>query len=158
LIIQLALRKEGASVFRKVFTFFIISCFCIQAPTALAQSSQAQITKDARHAQKIKNVVFKSSVGPGNDIEVKLKDKTKINGYLSEVTDDYFVVTDPRTGAKSRFEYGQVEKVRVWLLEHDGLKRNFKSSGRIIRNAAIGFGIFVVALGVICMASRRCEN
>lgn len=145
-------------MFKKVFSFFIITCFCIQAPAALAQSSEAQITKEARHAQKIKNTVFKSSVGPGNDIEVKLKDKTKINGYLSEVTDDYFVVTDPRTGAKSRFEYGQVEKVRVWLLEHEGLKRNFKSSGRIIRNAAIAFGISVVAIGVFCMKSGRCAN
>lgn len=145
-------------MFRKVFSFFIISCFCIQAPAALAQSSEAQISKEARRAQKIKNTVFKSSVGPGNDIEVKLKDKTKISGYLSEVTDDYFVVTDARSGARSKLEYGQVEKVHVWLLEHDGLKRNFKSTGRVVRNAAIGFGIFVVALGVICMASRRCEN
>jgi hypothetical protein len=145
-------------VFRKVFSFFIIACFCIQVPAALAQSSEAKISREARQAQKIKNIVFKSSVGPGNDIEVKLNDKTKINGYLSEVTDDYFVVTDPRTGAKSRFEYGQVEKVRVWLLDHDGLKRNFKSSGRIIRNAAIGFGIGVLALGVFCVKSGRCAN
>ena len=141
---------------RKVLILFIVSCFCVHAPAIVAQSNAAQVTREAKHAKKIKNLVFKSPVGPGNDIEVKLKDKTKIKGYLSEVTDDYFVVTDPKGGATTRVEYGQVEKVRLWLLVQNALKRNFSSPGRIIRNMAIGIGVGFTAVALICLASRRC--
>jgi hypothetical protein len=145
-------------VLRKILILFIVSCFCVQAPAIVAQANASQVTKEAKHAQKIKNLVFKSSVGPGNDIEVKLKDKTKVSGYLSEVTDDYFVVTDAKTGAKTTVEYGQVEKVRLWLLIQNALKRNFRSPGRIIRNMAIGIGITFTAVALICLASRRCQE
>jgi hypothetical protein len=142
-------------VLRKVLILFIVSCFCVHAPAIVAQSNAAQVT-EAKHAKKIKNLVFKSPVGPGNDIEVTLRDKTKIKGYLSEVTDDYFVVTDPKSGATTRVEYGQVEKVRLWLLVQNALKRNFSSPARIIRNMAIGIGVGFTAVALICLASRRC--
>ena len=143
---------------RKVFSLFIIYCFWIYVPAVMAQSGGTQISKEAKHAEKIKNSVFKSAVGPGNDIEVKLFNKTKIRGYVSEVTDDYFAVTDPNSGAKTTLKYSEVEKVKLWLPAQNALKRPFRSSGQIMKNLAIGFGLTVAFIGVFCMASRRCEN
>jgi len=145
-------------VVRKVFSLIIIYCFCIQAPIAVAQSSQVQLTKEAKQAEKIKKLVFKSSIGPGNDIEVKLRDKTRIRGYVSEITNNYFVVTNPQTGATTKLEYSQVEKARVSAFAKNDFERNSPSPARIFRNVAVGFGLTVLAVGVICMASRRCEN
>ena len=143
---------------RKVFSLIIIYCFCIQAPFAVAQSGQVQLTKEARQAEKIKKLVFKSSIGPGNDIEVKLRNKTMIRGYISEIANNYFVVTNPQTGATTKLEYSQVEKARLWSFAKNDFERNSPSPARIFRNVAVGFGLAVFAVGVICMASRRCEN
>jgi len=143
---------------RKAFSLVIVLCFSIQVPSIFAQSSGTQISKEAKHAEKIKRSVCKSAVGPGNDIEVKLRDKTKLSGYLSEITDDYFVVTDSKTGVKSTLEYGRVEKVRLWLPVQNALKPHFRSSGTIIRNLVIGIALGVTAIGIACAASHRCEQ
>jgi len=146
-------------VLRKVFSLFIIYSFCIHAPVVMAQSGGAQITREARHAQKIRKLVFRSGIGPGNDIEVKLRDKTKVSGYVSEVTDNHFVVTDLKTGSTTRLEYGQVDKARLWsVTKKDFEERNSPSPARIFRNAAIAFGIGVAVIGLICTASGRCAN
>jgi hypothetical protein len=142
----------------KALSLVVVLCFWIQVPAIVAQSSGTQISKEAKHAEKIKRSVFRSAVGPGNDIEVKLRDKTKLSGYLSEITDDYFVVTDPRTGVKTTLEYGQVDKVRLWLPAQNALKRKFRSSGTIIRNLVIGIALGVTAIGIICAAAHRCEQ
>jgi hypothetical protein len=145
-------------VLRKAFSLLLIYCFCLHAG-ASAQTSTAQVTKEAKRAERIKKLIFQSGIGPGNDIEVKLRDKTRIAGYVSEVTDDHFVVTDAKTGSTTKLEYGQVDKAHLWrLTKNDFEARNSPSAVRIFRNAAIGFGIGVAVIGFICFASKRCAE
>ena len=53
-------------------------------------------------------------MGTGRDaaVEVKLKDGTKLKGYISEANDDHFVVTDAKTGSRTVVPYPQVKKAR----------------------------------------------
>jgi hypothetical protein len=144
-------------VLRKAFSLFLIY-FCLHAG-ASAQTSTAQVTKETKRAAKIKKLIFQSGIGPGNDIEVKLRDKTRIAGYVSEVTDDHFVVTDLKTGSSTKLEYGQVDKARLLsVTKKDFEERDSPSPARIFRNAAIAFGISVAVIGLICTASGRCAN
>jgi hypothetical protein len=66
-----------------------------QTQTAIASTGPE---KEARLAQRVKAGVARLGVGPEARVKVKLRDKTKLAGYVSEVGDDYFVVTDPETG------------------------------------------------------------
>jgi hypothetical protein len=141
---------------RAALNLLIITCICLHAPLVTAQSSQKQITKEQKQVEKIKKYVFKSGIGPGNDIDVKLRDNTKLSGYVSEVTENYFVVTDPKTGATNKLEYGQVEKARLSLFTKNEFEHRTTSPGRVFRNVAIGFGLTVGAIALICVTSKRC--
>jgi hypothetical protein len=56
--------------------------------------------------------VSKLGTGPAARIQVKLRDKTKLKGYVSEAGEDSFVVVDEKTGATSRVPYPQVQQVK----------------------------------------------
>ena len=91
--------------------------------------------KDAKNIQKTKAVVTKLGTGIDAKIEVKLKDGTRVNGYVSEVNNDQFVVTDPNTGTKTPIPYPQVQKATG---KHH----------RLVLLALIGGLVVAIAIGV----------
>ena len=142
---------------RKIFSLVIICCFCFPAGI-IAQTKSQQTAKETKRIEKIRKLIFQSGIGPGNDVEVKLRDKSKIRGYVSEVADNHFVVTDSKTGSTTKLEYGQVDKARLWsVTKNDFEERNSPSPLRIFRNAAIGFGIGVALIGLFCV-TKGCAN
>lgn len=59
---------------------------------------------------KIKQKIAKMGTGPDAKIEVKLKDGKKLQGYVSEIGTDHFVVTDPKTKTETPVPYPQVRR------------------------------------------------
>ena len=51
-----------------------------------------------RFAEKVKAGIGKLGTGTDARIEVKLRDKTKLKGYVSESVEDSFVIVDEKTG------------------------------------------------------------
>jgi hypothetical protein len=92
--------------------------------------------KDARFAQKVKTEIAKLGTGPNARIELKLRDKTKLKGYLSEVGDESFAVVDDKTGSATTVSYPQVKQVKG---------NNFSTGVRI----AIVIGIVVAVLFIL---------
>lgn len=90
--------------------------------------------KAARHAEKVKAAITKLGTGPAARVEIKLRDKTKLNGYVTEISDEYFVVANDKTGTPTVVAYPQVKQV----------KGNNLSTG-----AKIAIGIGVIALAVL---------
>jgi hypothetical protein len=88
--------------------------------------------KEAKLAANVKSGINKLGAGPAARVEIKLRDKTKIKGYVQEIADDIFVVVDDRTGATTTIAYPQVKQV----------KGNNLSTGA-------KFAIFVLVMGVI---------
>ena len=68
--------------------------------------------KEARFAQKVKTEIAKLGTGPDARVEVKLRDKTKLKGYISEVGDLSFAVVDDKTGSATTVTYPQVKQVK----------------------------------------------
>ena len=97
------------------------------APTGTKES------KEARFASKVKAAIAKLGSGPAARVEVKLRDKTKLKGYVDVVNDDSFVVVDDKTGVATTVLYPQVQKV----------KGNNLSTGAKI---AIGIGIAILII------------
>lgn len=77
--------------------------------TFATASAKAEQTKDVA---KVKRAIIKLGVGPAARIEVTLRDKTKLKGYVREASDDGFVVVDGKTGATSQVLYPAVRKVK----------------------------------------------
>ncbi|HXG67704.1 MAG TPA: hypothetical protein VNO70_21560 [Blastocatellia bacterium] len=77
--------------------------------------------------------IYKLGVGKDARVEVKLRDKAMLTGYVSAAGEDSFVVTDPETGAAITVAYPDVAQV----------KGNNLSKGAKI---AIGVGIAAAVL------------
>jgi hypothetical protein len=68
--------------------------------------------KEARFAEKVRTNVLKLGTGERARVKVKLRDKTKVEGYISAADDEGFSVTDSKTGTVTRVVYPQVKSVK----------------------------------------------
>ena len=108
-------------------------------PSALAAD---KLSKEAKHAAKVKAGIVKLGTGPDARIKVKLKDGTKIKGYVSEISEDSFTVTDPETGTTTEVPYPNAKQVRG---------NNLSTETKIL----IGFVIFFVVIAIILEAQKE---
>jgi hypothetical protein len=105
-------------------------------PVSLGQQSTAQ--DKAAH----KNMKYIKRLKDDDPVSIKLMDGTKVKGYVTEASDDHFVVTDRKTGQSTTLKYDQVKDIGVGLSE----------------KTKIGLGIAagVLVLAVIC--GLRCKD
>lgn len=75
-------------------------------------SASTDTQKQARLAEKIKAGILKLGIGKETRVAVKLRDKTKLIGYISEVREEGFAVTDINTGAATMVTYMNVAQVK----------------------------------------------
>ena len=90
--------------------------------------------KESRLAEKVKHGIRKLGTGPEARIEVKLRDKTKLKGYVSEAGEDSFVIVDDKTNASSTVTYPQVKQVK---------------GNNLSKAAEIAIGVGVVLLPIV---------
>ena len=113
------------------------------AVASVHAAGKTQAEKGARDAEKVKQAVAKLGTGEKARIKVKLKDNTKVKGYVSQIGDDGFQITDAKTGAQTQVAYAQVKQVEG---------KNF-TTGQVI---AISVGIaaaVVLVLGILVFTS-----
>lgn len=67
--------------------------------------------KQARFALKVKENVLKFGTGQSARVRVKLRDKTKLQGYISAADEEQFTITDA-TGMATTVTYPQVKSVQ----------------------------------------------
>lgn len=99
---------------------------------AYARSKEEQET---RLAEKVKEGISKIGTGAAAHVEVKLRDKTKLKGYVSEAREDSFVIVDEKTNATSTVAYSQVQQVKG---------NNLSTAAKI----AIGVGVILLPIAV----------
>ena len=78
-------------------------------------------------AEKVKSAVAKRGTGPKAKVNVKLKDKTKLKGYISNASGDSFTLWDSKSGQTRTLAYTDVAEV--------------KKQGGLPLGAKIGIGI-----------------
>jgi len=126
-------------MFKKNLSLFLIGSLLLSllaAPPALAKTKEE---KAAALAAKVKAGVAKLGAGKDAKISVKLRNKTKLKGYISAIEDEAFVIADAKTGAETRVDYGDVTQA----------KGNNLSTGAIIiiaAGAAIGATLLIIYL------------
>lgn len=93
--------------------------------------------KQAKFAGKVRAAVIKLGTGESARVRVTLRDRTKLEGYVSGAGEDSFTVTSAKTGAVTTVAYAQVR----------GVKGNNLSTGaKIAIGAGIGAGVVLLIL------------
>lgn len=75
-------------------------------------SAAVPSNNDEKEIEKTRSEIRKLGTGPDAKIELELRDKTKVKGYVSEANDTDFVVVDPNTKTTTTVAYPQVRKAR----------------------------------------------
>ena len=122
---------------KKVLSLVLVgSLFLIAGLTPAYAGSKEE--KATRFAEKVKAGIGKLGTGADARIEVKLRDKTKLKGYVSEAAEDSFVVVDEKTGASSTVTYAQVKQVKG---------NNLSTAAEI----ALGVGIILLPIAIVVL-------
>jgi len=122
-------------MFKKILSFLLIVLMInvVGVSSAYAGSKEE---KEARFTERVKQNVSKLGTGTEARVEVKLRNKTKLKGYISQINENSFTVVDEKTGNASEVPYPNAKQV----------KGNNLSTGVKI---AIGIGIVLVIVFLI---------
>jgi hypothetical protein len=69
--------------------------------------------KEKKFTEKVKQSIAKLGIGKEAKVEVKLKNGKKLKGFVSEITDEYFVVTNETNNETTQVPYPQTSRSKV---------------------------------------------
>jgi hypothetical protein len=122
-------------MFRKLMTLVLVALVINLAGVRLAHAESKE-EKQARFAEKVKANVLKLGTGESSRVKVKLRDKAKLEGYISDAGAETFTVTDRKTGAATTVAYPDVKSIQG---------NNLSTGAKI----AIGVGIAATIIFII---------
>lgn len=128
-------------MFGKTTVHLLVVALVLLFVGAPSTSAKSKAEKAAEFAAKVKGEVARLGTGTESQIIVKLRDKTKLAGYVSKIGEESFFVTDAKTGVTTEVPYPTVTQV----------KGNNLNSGAII---AISVGITVAVILILGYALR----
>jgi hypothetical protein len=113
-----------------------LAALLLQAAAAPALAKSAA-EKETKRAEKVRTQLARLGTGAGARVRLELRDKTKLEGYVSEMGPEGFVVVN-KAGVATKVAYPQVVKA----------KGNNLSTGAKI---AIGIGIGAAVTLIIAL-------
>ena len=122
----------------------LLSALLLQAAAAPAFAGTTA-KKDAERAEKVRTQFAKLGAGRDAVVSVELKDKTKVEGYLSEAGADSFTVTN-REGKATTVPYQDVKKAHG---------NNFSTGAKIAVGAGIAAAVVLLILYSMYAANER---
>ncbi|MDX2034531.1 MAG: hypothetical protein SF339_27905 [Blastocatellia bacterium] len=105
--------------------------------------AETKAEKEAAFVAKVKADIAKIGIGRDARIAVKLRDKTKLSGYVSQVGDESFVITDLKTGASTEVPYPNVTQARG---------KNLSTGAIIAISVGVAVGVTILVLYLIAVA------
>ena len=99
-------------MFKRNLTLMLVGALIFSLSASPMTFAKSKEEKAAEFTSKVKTGIAKLGVGPEAHIEVKLRDKTKLHGYISQINDDSFVVADAKTSATTEVMYPNITSVK----------------------------------------------
>lgn len=130
-------------MFRKSIVHAVVTALFLSFIGVPCIAAKSKEEKAAELAAKVKTEITKLGTGPDARLEVKLRDKTKLKGYVSKVGDDSFALTDPNTGAETNVPYPSVTKATG---------ANMSTGAKIAIGVLAGIGAVFLVLWIIYAA------
>jgi hypothetical protein len=128
-------------MFKKILSLVLVGLLLNVSGGSFAYAGSKE-EKQTRFAEKVKEGISKLGTGVEARIEVKLRDKRKLKGYVSEAGKDSFVMVDEKTGATSTVTYSQVKQVKG---------NNLSTATEI----AIGVGVILLPIIIVLILVTR---
>ena len=122
-------------MFKKLLSLSLVALLINLAGVSPAYAASKE-EKQARFAEKVKASVLKLGTGEAARVKIKLRDKTKLAGYISAADGEGFTVVDSKTGMATTIAYPQVKSVQG---------HNLSTGAKI----AIGVGIAAAIIFII---------
>lgn len=98
-------------MFKKYLTI-TLTLLVLNLSLSAAAFAETKAEKEAKFADKVKVNVTKLGTGTEAKIQVKLKDGIKLKGYVSQINENSFVVTDEKTGVATEVPYPNAKQVK----------------------------------------------
>lgn len=122
-------------MFRKPIVHILVSALLMSLFAVSSVLAKTKEEKAAELAAKVKREITKLGTGQDAQISVKLRDKTKLSGYISKIGEESFFVTEAKTGTATEVAYPNVTQV----------KGNNLNTGAIIAiSVGAAIGIFLL--------------
>ncbi|HUG96285.1 MAG TPA: hypothetical protein VMJ94_01980 [Nitrososphaera sp.] len=126
----------------KKYLSLVLVALLVHVVSAAPAFAKSRAEKEARFAEKVRANILKLGVGPEVLVRVKLRDKTKLEGYISEAATDSFVVVSVKNGRATTVTYPQVKAVQG---------NNLSTGAKI----AIGVGIVIAVAAILVLWARH---
>lgn len=110
----------------------VVTCLSSIAQARSETGGQAQGQPDK--AAFVKAQVRKIGIGESFVVRVKLKDGTDLRGYLSQIENDSFTITDKATNKATSVSYGDVRSLKG---------KGLPTAAKVL--IAVGIGVAVTA-------------
>jgi hypothetical protein len=98
-------------MFKKLLSLYLIALL-INLASVTPMYAASKEEKEARFAEKVKANVLKLGTGESARIKIKLRDKTKLAGYVRAADDEGFTVIDSKTKISTTIAYADVKSVQ----------------------------------------------
>jgi hypothetical protein len=131
-------------LYQKRISLILVYSLLLMLASTPAAAAPTKDEKAAAHAIKVKTEIGKLGVGPDAQIRIKLRDKTKLSGYISQTNADSFVITDPKTGAATEVPYPNVTQASG---------HNLSTGAKIAIAAGIAVGIAILVFYAIVLSN-----
>jgi hypothetical protein len=123
-------------MFRKLVTLLLV-VFVINLAGVRLAYAESKEEKHARFAEKVKANVQKLGTGESTRVKVRLRDQSKLEGYISDATGDTFTITNRKTGVATTVAYPQVKSIEG---------NNLSTGAKIAIGAGIAAAIIFIIL------------
>ena len=124
---------------KRILAMTLVSLFVSTAVSVQSASASSKPDKQARFIEKVRAAVAKLGAGKEAIVEVRLRDKSRLSGYVSEAGEDGFVVTNEAAQYSVPVAYTNVAQVKG---------HNLSTGAKIAIGIGIGVGIALIVLAI----------
>lgn len=126
-------------MFRKILSVLIIVLLMqsLSAATVFA----AQTRDDEQAVENVRIKVAKQGLGDKARVTVRMKDGTKVKGFIAQAGADDFTVRDRKTGEPTLIRYRDVAKLES--------NRGHSTLRNVLIGVGVGVGAFLAVIAII---------
>ncbi len=123
----------------KQITVTVLMFLIINLTMIFSVNAQSQNNRDDENLRNIKTKVARIFSEKRGKVTIKYKDGAKVKGYITEVRDDNFSISEPKSGKIAAVDYAQVSSVS---------NKSFPLAAKIGIGVAAGIGVLILIVGI----------
>jgi hypothetical protein len=127
-------------MFTKSLSALVACSLMMLMCTVPASAATKEEEKQRRFTEEVRAGICRLGVGEDARIAIRLRDKTKLKGYVSDVGDGSFVITNVKTGVATTVDYPDVAQVKG---------NNLATGWKIAIGVGIGVGVVFIIIAIL---------